>query len=29
MILYIAATTIVVSATIVVEWKEEGHVYKV
>jgi hypothetical protein len=29
MILYIAATSMVVSAAIVVEIKEEGHVYKV
>jgi hypothetical protein len=27
--LYIAATTMVVSAAIVIERKEEGHVYKV
>jgi prephenate dehydrogenase len=29
MMLYIAATTMVVSAAIVVQGKEEGHVYKV
>jgi hypothetical protein len=29
MMLYIAATTTVVNATIIVERKEEGHVYKV
>jgi hypothetical protein len=29
MMLYIAATTMVVSTTIVIERKEEGHVYKV
>jgi prephenate dehydrogenase len=29
MMSYIAATTMVVSATIIVERKEEGHVYKV
>jgi hypothetical protein len=29
MMLYIAATTIVVNAAIVIERKEEGHVYKV
>jgi hypothetical protein len=29
MMLYIAATNMVVSAAIVVEWEEEGHVYKV
>jgi len=29
LLLYIAATTMVVSTAIVVEWAEEGHVYKV
>jgi hypothetical protein len=29
LLLYIAATTQVISAAIVVEWEEPGHVYKV
>ena len=29
LLLYIAATTQVVSATLVVEWEEEGHTFKV
>ena len=29
LLLYIAATTQVVSATLVVEWEEEGHALKV
>ena len=29
LLLYIAATTTVVSTTIVMDWAEEGHVYKV
>ena len=29
LLLYIAATTQVVSATLVVEWEEEGHAFKV
>ena len=29
LLLYIATTTQVVSATLVVEWKEEGHALKV
>ena len=29
LLLYIAATTQVVSATLVVEWEEEGHIFMV
>ena len=29
LLLYIAATTQVVSATLVIEWEEKGHAFKV